>query len=200
MIDNNALKFKTKSLEHMDLMRRVYEGATTTGKFAWTPGAAFEPVAIEDNLLLVDEEDYEDSSEEDTPVTVHVASSAIHADDTPTSGESKRKFNRITHPQRKKGQSEGASLLAMYGNVVLPRRLGPARPTNCFRFDANGQYDKSSNIVADSNGRDSHYLAANKEVPEYGWPINANSQPRNDWVVLTALVTGKGSCFITVLH
>ncbi|KAI8022846.1 L10-interacting MYB domain-containing protein [Camellia lanceoleosa] len=61
-IDKNALKFKTKPLEHMDLMRRVYEGATTTKKFAWTPGAAFEPIATEDNPLLVDEEDCEDSS------------------------------------------------------------------------------------------------------------------------------------------
>ncbi|KAI8018754.1 hypothetical protein LOK49_LG04G01384 [Camellia lanceoleosa] len=119
LIDKNALKFKMKLLEHMDLMRRVYEGATATGKFAWTPGAAFEPVAMEDNPLLVDEEDCEDSSglplfqpstqhehtvhrspaqEEDTRVAVHAASSAIHADDTPTSGGSKRKFNRTTHP------------------------------------------------------------------------------------------------------
>ncbi|GMP57088.1 hypothetical protein CsSME_00021324 [Camellia sinensis var. sinensis] len=132
-IDKNALKFKMKPLEHMDLMRRVYAGATTTGKFAWTPGAAFEPVATEDNPLLVDKEDCKDSSgmppfqpsaqhehtihhtcaqDEDTPVTVHAASSAIHADDTPTSGGSKRKFSRTTHPQWKKGQSEGALLLA----------------------------------------------------------------------------------------
>ncbi|KAI8009283.1 hypothetical protein LOK49_LG06G03449 [Camellia lanceoleosa] len=61
-IDKNALKFKSKPFEHMDLMRRVYGGATSTGKFAWTPGAAFEPVATEDNPLLVDEEDCEDSS------------------------------------------------------------------------------------------------------------------------------------------
>ncbi|GMP34180.1 hypothetical protein CsSME_00007159 [Camellia sinensis var. sinensis] len=122
-IDKNALKFKTKPLEHMELMRRAYEGATATGKFAWTPGATFEPVATEDNPLLVDEEDCEDSNglppfqpsaqhgqtvhhssaqEEDIPVSVHAAASAIHtkyipisvhdaaspnhADDTPTSG------------------------------------------------------------------------------------------------------------------
>lgn len=103
----------------------MYEGATAIGKFAWTPGAAFEPVATKDNPLLVDEEDCKDNSglphfqpsaqhehtvhhtcaqEEDTPVTVHAASSAIHADDTPTSGWSKRKFSRTTHPQRKKGK------------------------------------------------------------------------------------------------
>ncbi|KAI8028148.1 L10-interacting MYB domain-containing protein [Camellia lanceoleosa] len=119
-IDKNAPKFKTKSLEHMNLMRRVYEGATAIGKFAWTPGATFEPIATEDNPLLVDEEDCEDSSglspfqpsaqhehtvhhscaqEEDTPVTIHAASSIIHANDTPMSGGSKRKFSHTTHPQ-----------------------------------------------------------------------------------------------------
>ncbi|GMP82358.1 hypothetical protein CsSME_00036698 [Camellia sinensis var. sinensis] len=46
------------------------------------------------------------------PATVHAASSTINADNTPTSGESKRKFIHTTLPQRKKGQSEGASLLA----------------------------------------------------------------------------------------
>ncbi|KAI7986022.1 hypothetical protein LOK49_LG14G01555 [Camellia lanceoleosa] len=60
-IDKNALNFKMKPLEHIDLMRRVYEGAMAIGKFAWTPGVAFEPVTTEDNPLLVDEEDYEDS-------------------------------------------------------------------------------------------------------------------------------------------
>ncbi|GMP98613.1 hypothetical protein CsSME_00046433 [Camellia sinensis var. sinensis] len=32
----------------MDLMRRVYEGATATEKYAWTLGAGFEPVATDD--------------------------------------------------------------------------------------------------------------------------------------------------------
>ncbi|CAL5428307.1 unnamed protein product [Camellia sinensis] len=33
-----AYKFKTKSLEHEDLMREVFTGATATGKHHWTPG------------------------------------------------------------------------------------------------------------------------------------------------------------------
>lgn len=132
-VDKNAIKFKTKPLEHIDLMRRVYEGATATEKYAWTPAAAFEPVATDDGISPMDEEDCEDSSgltpfqpaaqREDTvhhtsapanntSATVHAASSAINTEDTPTSGGSKRKFSRTTHPQRKKGQSEGASLLA----------------------------------------------------------------------------------------
>ncbi|KAI7998445.1 L10-interacting MYB domain-containing protein [Camellia lanceoleosa] len=132
-VDKNAIKFKTKPLEHMDLMRRVYEGATATGKYAWTPGAAFEPVAPDDGTSQGPEEDCEDSSglppfqpaaqhehtvqhtvaqEDGTPATVHAASSGINADGTPTSGMNKRKSPGPTHPQRKKGQSEGASLLA----------------------------------------------------------------------------------------
>ncbi|CAL5402099.1 unnamed protein product [Camellia sinensis] len=132
-VDKNAIKFKTKPLEHMDLMRRVYEGATATEKYAWTPGAAFEPVAPDDGTSLAPEEDYEDSSElppfqptaqhehtvhhtvaqeDGTLAIVHAASSGINADDTPTSGMNKRKLPGPTHPQRKKRQSEGASLLA----------------------------------------------------------------------------------------
>ncbi|CAL5406952.1 unnamed protein product [Camellia sinensis] len=132
-VDKNAIKFKTKPLEHMDLMRRVYEGAIATGKHAWTPGAAFEPVAPDDGTSQAPDEDCKDSSglppfqpaaqhehtvqhtiaqEDGTPATVHAASSGINADDTPTSGMNKRKSPGPTHPQRKRGQSEGASLLA----------------------------------------------------------------------------------------
>ncbi|XP_028051272.1 uncharacterized protein LOC114255931 [Camellia sinensis] len=132
-VDKNAIKFKTKPLEHMDLMRRVYEGATATGKYAWTPGAAFEPVAPDDGTSQAPDEDCEDSSglppfqpavqhehtvqhtvaqEDGTPAPVHAASSGINADNTPTSGMNKRKSPGPTHPQRKRGQSEGASLLA----------------------------------------------------------------------------------------
>ncbi|CAL5367080.1 unnamed protein product [Camellia sinensis] len=105
-VDKNAIKFKTKSLEHMDLMRRVYEGAMATRKYAWTPGAAFESIATDDGTSPIDEEDCEDSSslppfqpaaqcedtvhhrstpEDDTSATVHAASSAINTDDTLTS-------------------------------------------------------------------------------------------------------------------
>ncbi|CAL5322239.1 unnamed protein product [Camellia sinensis] len=122
-VDKNTIKFKTKPLEHMDLIQRAYEGTTSTGKYAWTPGAAFEHVAIDDGTSPIDEEDFEDNSglppfhsialpkdtvhhtsvpEDDMLVTVNIALSTIHADNTPTSGGSKRKFSRTTHPQRKK--------------------------------------------------------------------------------------------------
>ncbi|CAL5334346.1 unnamed protein product [Camellia sinensis] len=61
-INKNVVKFKTKPLEHVELMLRVYEGATTTGNFAWTPGADFDPVATDDVPSFMDVEDYEDSS------------------------------------------------------------------------------------------------------------------------------------------
>ncbi|XP_028127281.1 uncharacterized protein LOC114323801 [Camellia sinensis] len=102
-------------------------------KYAWTPGAAFEPVAPDDGTSQGPDEDCEDNSglppfqpaaqhehtvqhtvaqEDGTPATVHAASSGINADDIPTSGMNKRKSPGPTHPQRKRGQSEGASLLA----------------------------------------------------------------------------------------
>ncbi|CAL5338648.1 unnamed protein product [Camellia sinensis] len=116
LVDKNAIKFKTKPLEHMDLLRRVYEGARATKKYTWTPGAAFEPIAIDDGTSPMDEHDdtvYQPiAPEDDTSATVQATLSAINADDTPTSGESKRKFIHTTLPQRKKGQSEEASLLA----------------------------------------------------------------------------------------
>ncbi|CAL5389060.1 unnamed protein product [Camellia sinensis] len=62
VIDKNVVKFKTKPLEHVELMLRVYEGATTIGNFAWTPGADFDLVATDDVPSFMDVEDYVDSS------------------------------------------------------------------------------------------------------------------------------------------
>ena len=36
-MNNRCAKFKSKPLEHVDLMERVYSGAAATGKHAWTP-------------------------------------------------------------------------------------------------------------------------------------------------------------------
>ncbi|KAL7244950.1 hypothetical protein ACSBR2_000316 [Camellia fascicularis] len=40
-----ARKFKTKPLEHEDLMREVFTGATATGKHHWTPGEEVVDIA-----------------------------------------------------------------------------------------------------------------------------------------------------------
>ncbi|KAI7998368.1 Phospholipase D beta 1 [Camellia lanceoleosa] len=116
-IDKNAVKFKTKPLEHVELMRRVYEGATTTGNFSWTLGLDFNPVATDDVPSPMDAEDYEDSSGlppfHPTAHSEHtVDECAVSVEQTPTAGPTKRKFRGSTHGQRKKWQSEGASKLA----------------------------------------------------------------------------------------
>ncbi|KAI8005865.1 L10-interacting MYB domain-containing protein [Camellia lanceoleosa] len=46
--------FKTKPLEHMDLMERVYAGATATGKHVWTPSEIRETDVIGDNVATPD--------------------------------------------------------------------------------------------------------------------------------------------------
>ncbi|KAI8011054.1 hypothetical protein LOK49_LG06G03384 [Camellia lanceoleosa] len=109
-IDKNALRFKMKPLEHMDLMRRVYEGATATGKFAWTLGAAFEPVATEDNPLLVDEEDCEDKDGLSLSTIRKkmntLSTTLVRKRRTPQSLYMLHhwQFTLMTHPQRKKGK------------------------------------------------------------------------------------------------
>ncbi|CAL5387057.1 unnamed protein product [Camellia sinensis] len=124
-IDKNAMKFKMKPLEHVELMLRVYEGATTTGNFAWTPGADFDLVATDDMPSFMDAEDYEDSS--GLPPFQPVANSEhtvegcdASMEQTPTGGPMKQKFGGSIQGLQKKGQSEGASKLASsMENLVL---------------------------------------------------------------------------------
>ncbi|KAI8023501.1 hypothetical protein LOK49_LG03G00920 [Camellia lanceoleosa] len=44
----------TKPLEHVDLMERVYSGATATGKHAWTPTEVQDDAAVATNAMDVD--------------------------------------------------------------------------------------------------------------------------------------------------
>ncbi|XP_028115034.1 uncharacterized protein LOC114312945 [Camellia sinensis] len=46
-IDNVCCKFRTKTLDHSDLMKRVFTGATATGKNAWTPGKTRNPMELD---------------------------------------------------------------------------------------------------------------------------------------------------------
>lgn len=53
-MNNQCTKFKTKPLEHLELMERVYFGLAATGKHAWTPTElrdddATATIAIEDS-------------------------------------------------------------------------------------------------------------------------------------------------------
>ncbi|KAL7192875.1 hypothetical protein ACSBR2_024646 [Camellia fascicularis] len=111
------MKFKTKPLEHVELMRRVYEGAPAMGNFAWTLDANFDPVATKDVPSPMDVEDCDDSSElPPFQLAAHsehtVDDCAVSMEQTPTVELIKQKFKGSTQRQRKKGQSEGASKFA----------------------------------------------------------------------------------------
>ncbi|KAI8013764.1 hypothetical protein LOK49_LG05G00157 [Camellia lanceoleosa] len=53
-MNNQCAKFKTKPLEHVDLMERVYSGAAATGKHAWTPTKVQDDAAAATNAMDVD--------------------------------------------------------------------------------------------------------------------------------------------------
>ncbi|CAL5384044.1 unnamed protein product [Camellia sinensis] len=53
-MNNRCAKFRTKPLEHVDLMERVYSGATATGKHAWTPTEVQDAAAAVTNAMDVD--------------------------------------------------------------------------------------------------------------------------------------------------
>ncbi|CAL5431638.1 unnamed protein product [Camellia sinensis] len=46
-IDNVCCKFRTKTLDHPDLMERVFAGATATGKNAWAPSKTRNPMELD---------------------------------------------------------------------------------------------------------------------------------------------------------
>ncbi|CAL5443619.1 unnamed protein product [Camellia sinensis] len=48
-MNNRCTKFKSKPLEHLDLMERVYSGAAATGKHAWTPTEVRDDAAAATN-------------------------------------------------------------------------------------------------------------------------------------------------------
>ncbi|CAL5334293.1 unnamed protein product [Camellia sinensis] len=101
----------------MELMLRVYKGATTTGNFAWTPGVDFDPVVTDDVPSFMDAEDYEDSNglPHFQPVANNehtVEGCDASMEQTPTGRPTKQKFGGSIQGQQKKGQGEGASKLA----------------------------------------------------------------------------------------
>ncbi|KAI8030658.1 L10-interacting MYB domain-containing protein [Camellia lanceoleosa] len=53
-MNNRCTKFKSKPVEHVDLMERVYSGTATTGKHAWTPTEMRDDVAAATNAMDVD--------------------------------------------------------------------------------------------------------------------------------------------------
>ena len=53
-MNNRCAKFRSKPLEHVDLMERVYSGAAATGKHAWTPTEVQDDAAAATNAMDVD--------------------------------------------------------------------------------------------------------------------------------------------------
>ncbi|KAI8012957.1 hypothetical protein LOK49_LG05G00729 [Camellia lanceoleosa] len=53
-MNNRCAKFRSKPLEHVDLIERVYSGATVTGKHAWTPTEVQDDAAAATNAMDVD--------------------------------------------------------------------------------------------------------------------------------------------------
>ncbi|KAI8027239.1 hypothetical protein LOK49_LG02G03456 [Camellia lanceoleosa] len=53
-MNNQCAKFRTKPLDHVDLMERVYFGAAVTGKHAWTPTEVQDDAAVATNAMDVD--------------------------------------------------------------------------------------------------------------------------------------------------
>ncbi|GMP66855.1 hypothetical protein CsSME_00027040 [Camellia sinensis var. sinensis] len=46
-VDKESCKFRTKRLDHEELIRRVFTGAAATGKNAWTPGEMRNQLEVE---------------------------------------------------------------------------------------------------------------------------------------------------------
>ncbi|XP_028111280.1 L10-interacting MYB domain-containing protein-like [Camellia sinensis] len=51
-VDKECCKFRTKRLEHEELMRRVFTGAAATGKNAWTPGEMRNQLEVEGESIV----------------------------------------------------------------------------------------------------------------------------------------------------
>ncbi|CAL5408826.1 unnamed protein product [Camellia sinensis] len=52
-MNNRCAKFRSKPLEHVDLMERVYFGTTATGKHVWTPTEVQDDAAAATNAMDV---------------------------------------------------------------------------------------------------------------------------------------------------
>ncbi|XP_028060298.1 uncharacterized protein LOC114263914 isoform X2 [Camellia sinensis] len=53
-VDKESCKFRTKRLDHEELMRCVFTGAAATGKNAWTPGETRNQLEVEGESDSVD--------------------------------------------------------------------------------------------------------------------------------------------------
>ncbi|CAL5349606.1 unnamed protein product [Camellia sinensis] len=108
MTNKLAYKFKSKLLEHEDLMREVFTGTTATGKHYWTPGKQVADIADSESDS-VDSPGLEPFTEPYQPVVDSPPPSPIVQVDEAEQG-SKRKKGGSTSGKSKK-PSSGASML-----------------------------------------------------------------------------------------
>ncbi|CAL5385563.1 unnamed protein product [Camellia sinensis] len=96
-VDKECYKFRTKPLDHEELMRRVFTGVATTGKNAWTPGETRNQLEVEGES---DSADFSaDNNELGASKTVDLMKSAtINA----SSSGSKRRHSSITAMKKNK--------------------------------------------------------------------------------------------------
>ncbi|CAL5354073.1 unnamed protein product [Camellia sinensis] len=91
-----AYKFKTKSLEHEDLIREVFTGATATGKHHWTPGEKAVDVG-EGKSDSVDSPGLAPFTEPYRLVVNSPPNSpTVHLDEADPGTEEKRSFNHLS--------------------------------------------------------------------------------------------------------
>ncbi|THG15007.1 hypothetical protein TEA_019385 [Camellia sinensis var. sinensis] len=104
-VDKECCKFRTKRLEHEELMRRVFTGAAATGKNAWTPGEMRNQLEVEGES---DSADFStDSNELGASETANLMKSA---NITASGSGSKKRHSSVTAVQKKR--ITGAEALA----------------------------------------------------------------------------------------
>ncbi|KAI7998204.1 putative thimet oligopeptidase [Camellia lanceoleosa] len=105
MVDKECCKFRTKRLDHEELMHRVFTGAAATGKNAWTPGEMRNQLEAEGEFGSADFST--DSNEMGASETANLMKSAnINA----SGSGSKRGHSSVTAVQEKR--VTGAEALA----------------------------------------------------------------------------------------
>ncbi|CAL5433679.1 unnamed protein product [Camellia sinensis] len=104
-VDKECCKFRTKRLDHEELMRRVFTGAAATGKNAWTPGEMRNQLEVEGESNSADFS--MDSNELGASETANMMKSA---NITASGSGSKRRHSSVTAVQKKR--ITGAEALA----------------------------------------------------------------------------------------
>ncbi|XP_028106275.1 uncharacterized protein LOC114305399 [Camellia sinensis] len=95
-VDKECCKFRTKRLDHEELMRRVFTGAAATGKNAWTPSEMRNQLEVERES---DSADFStDSNELGASETANLMKSA---NITASGSGSKRRHSSVTVVQKK---------------------------------------------------------------------------------------------------